>query len=61
MGGLAADAGADDGRGAHRQRHVENEAGLRDRLARRHDGELRDAVERRQLPLGKMLAVDRSP
>ena len=49
MRGLAADAGADDAGGAHRQRHVEGEPGLRDRLARRHHRELRDAVERRDL------------
>ena len=53
--GLAADSGADDGRGAHRQRHVEDKAGLRNRLARGHHGELRDTIERGQLPLGKML------
>jgi hypothetical protein len=54
VGGLAADAGAQNGRGAHRQRHVEDEARLRDRLAGGDHRELRDAVERGELPFGKV-------
>ena len=53
--GLPADAGADDGRGPQRQRHVEGNRRLRDRLARGHHRELRDAVERGKLTLLEML------
>ena len=49
----AADAGADDGGGALRQRAVEHDAGLGHRLARRDHRELRDPVERDQLALAK--------
>ena len=55
MGGLAADACADDAGCAHRQRQVEGDGGLCDRRARGHHGELRNAVERGELTLLEML------
>src|SRR5262245_41661565 len=55
VGGLAADADADDGRGALRQPVGEIDAGLRDRFARRNDRELRHAIEHGDLTIVEML------
>src|SRR2546427_12002123 len=54
--GLAADRGADDGRGALGKTARERKARLRDRLARGDHGELRHAVHEGELALVEMLA-----
>src|SRR5665213_4017000 len=51
----AADTTTDDTGGSHRQRHVEAQARVRDRFARRDHRDLRDAIESRQLTLLEML------
>ena len=52
--GLSASAGTDDRGGTRRERRVQDDARMRDRLARCNDAELRHAVERRNLPLLEM-------
>src|SRR6185312_242559 len=51
----ATDAGAENRRGSLRQLTVKRQAGLRDRLLRRHDRELRNPVKDRQLAVREVL------